>query len=157
MIRNWRLILEPGRSIVGSAGLLLTRVIYLKQNNHRHFAIVDAGSNDLLRPSLYNAWHPVLQVQQHHNTEDGESKQVDVVGPICESGDVLAADRQLTVQQGDLLAIDKVGAYGFSMSSNYNSRLRPAEVMISGSCAQLVRRRQRPEDLWRDEVTETEI
>lgn len=138
------LIMEPGRAIVGNAGVLLTRVEYLKHNNYRNFAIVDAGMNDLLRPALYDAWQEILPVMSR---ESIEAKQYDIAGPVCESTDILGKNRKLTIQSGDLLAIDAVGAYGFSMSSNYNSRGRAAEVMIDGNKAFLIRKRETIQEL----------
>ncbi len=141
--------LEPGRSIVANAGVLLTRVLYLKDNGARHFAVVDAGMNDLLRPSLYHAWHPVWPVRQR---SDADLQHYDVVGPVCESGDYLALDRELAIQAGDLLAIGGAGAYGAVMASNYNSRPRPAEVLVDGDTELLVRRRETLADLYAAEL-----
>jgi diaminopimelate decarboxylase len=141
------LLLEPGRAIVGNAGVLLTRVEYLKHTAHRHFAIVDAAMNDLQRPALYNAWHEIVPVHPH----PGAAQVYDVVGPVCETGDFLGKDRVLNVQEGELLAVRSAGAYGFSMSSNYNSRARAAEVMVDGAQAHLVRERETFADLVRGE------
>ena len=138
------LIIEPGRAIVGNAGVLLTRVEYLKHTHHKNFAIVDAGMNDLMRPALYDAWQAILPVTK----TDGEKKQYDIAGPVCESADVLGKNRELSLQPGDLLAIDSAGAYGFSMSSNYNSRCRPAEVLVDDARVQLIRRRETIEELF---------
>lgn len=138
------LILEPGRSISGNAGILLTEVQYLKTNSAKNFAIVDAAMNDLIRPSIYNAWHTVLPVEKQNTT----SAAYDIVGPICESGDWLAKNRELAVQQGDLLAFLSAGAYGMVMSSNYNSRGRAAEVIVDGDAHYLVRRRETAEDIF---------
>jgi diaminopimelate decarboxylase len=137
--RKERLILEPGRSLVGSGGLLLTRVEYLKPGEAKHFAIVDAAMNDLLRPALYDAYHEVLPVAEGSR---GPGRRYDVVGPVCESGDFLARDRELALAEGDLLAIMSAGAYGMSMSSNYNSRPRAAEVMADGAQWHLIRSRE---------------
>jgi diaminopimelate decarboxylase len=139
------LILEPGRSIVGNAGALLTRVLYLKETEAKRFVIVDAAMNDLIRPSLYNAYHEILPVR----ASDGTKRViVDVVGPVCESGDFLAQDRELPeASSGDLLAVMSAGAYGFAMASNYNSRPRAAEVLVDGSRYSIVRRRESYEDL----------
>jgi diaminopimelate decarboxylase len=137
------LLLEPGRSIVGDAGLLLTRVEFLKPGETKNFALVDAAMNDLLRPTLYDAYHPVAAVLQR----DGASTVYDVVGPVCESGDWLAKERALVLEQGDLLAILCAGAYGMSMASNYNTRSRPCEVLVDGDDAHLIRERERFEDL----------
>jgi diaminopimelate decarboxylase len=142
-----RLVLEPGRSIVGAAGALLTRVLYLKDGADRRFAIVDAAMNDLLRPSLYEAWMDVREVRP----EGRPSALYDVVGPVCESGDWLARARELAIGAGDLLAIDGAGAYGMSMASNYNSRGRAAEVMVAGGVAHLVRPRENPAELFAGE------
>ena len=143
-----QLCLEPGRSLVGNAGVLLTSVQYLKHTDVRDFAIVDAAMNDLMRPALYEAWHGVLPVIAH----TGEpARRYDIVGPVCESADWLAKDRQLALREGDLLAIESAGAYGFVMASNYNSRPRPAEVMVDGNRHHVIRRRETLEDLMRGE------
>jgi len=144
-----QIIIEPGRSIVGNAGVLLTRVEYLKENADKNFAILDAGMNDLLRPALYNAWQNILPVHEH---PDQNSKRYDVVGPICESGDFLGLDRVLSLREGDLLAICSAGAYGFAMSSNYNSRPRIAEIMIDGARMVEIRRRESIADLMAGET-----
>ncbi len=140
-----RLVVELGRSIVGNAGVLLTRVEYLKDNEGKKFCIVDAAMNDLLRPSLYGAWHDILPVQEAELP--AETGTLDVVGPICESGDFFARGRLLAAKAGDLLAILGAGAYGFAMASQYNSRLRPPEVLIRGNEARLIRRRETLADL----------
>ncbi|WP_322995905.1 diaminopimelate decarboxylase [Castellaniella sp.] len=145
---NLQLILEPGRSLVGNAGVLLTRVEYLKHTEARNFAIVDAAMNDLMRPALYEAWHDVTPVQPH---ADASTHTYDIVGPICESGDWLARGRSLALAQGDLLAIQSAGAYAFSMSSQYNSRPRAAEVLVDGSQSWLVRPRETIQDLYAQE------
>lgn len=132
------LMVEPGRSLVGNAGALLTQVEYLKPGQDRNFAVVDAAMNDLMRPALYEAWHGVEPVRPRA----GEGKDWDVVGPVCESGDFLARGRRLALAQGDLLAILSAGAYGMSMSSNYNSRPRACEVMVDGDTLQVVRERE---------------
>jgi len=137
------IILEPGRAIVGSAGVLLTRIEYIKHTSHHHFAIVDAGMNDLMRPALYDAWQNILPVTQSTATPN----TYDVVGPVCESADYLGKRRQLAIMQGDLLAVDTAGAYGFSMSSNYNARGRVAEVLVDGDKVHLVRRRETIADM----------
>lgn len=139
------LITEPGRSIVGNAGALLTRVEYLKHNGTKNFAIVDAGMNDLLRPALYSAWQAILPVKRRSNVD---SKHYDIVGPVCESADFLGKNRELAIIPNDILAIDCAGAYGFSMSSNYNSRERAAEVLVDGDEAFLVRRRETIKELF---------
>ena len=144
-----RTVLEPGRIIVGPAGLLLTRVLYVKENGGRTFVVTDAGMNDLLRPSHYAGYHRVEVVDRGPQRE---SRRVDVVGPVCESGDFLALDRELPVpEEGDLLAIRTTGAYGFSMASSYNSRPRPAEALVDGAAVSVVRRRETYEDLIRHE------
>jgi diaminopimelate decarboxylase len=141
-------IFEPGRVVVGNAGLLLTRVLYRKQTPHRRFVVVDAGMNDLLRPALYEAHHAVQPVVQRR----GKPVEVDVVGPVCESTDVLARQRPLVLPRaGELYALMSAGAYGMSMSSTYNSRPRPAEVLVDGAAWRVVRERERIEDLWRGE------
>jgi len=145
--RRHRILFEPGRSLVGNAGLLLTRIEYLKHGSAKNFVVTDAAMNDLLRPALYDAWHEVQPVIRH----PGTAQRYDVVGPICESGDFLARDRLLAVAPGDLLAVMSSGAYGMSMSSNYNSRLRPAEVFVDGKTTHLVRERERIEALFASE------
>lgn len=142
-----KVIFEPGRSIVGNAGLLLTEVQYLKTNPKNNFAIVDAAMNDLLRPAMYDAWHRVQTVSQRNIPE----KRWDVVGPICESSDWLARDRKLAIGQGDLIAFMSAGAYGMVMASNYNTRGRAAEVMIDGSSVHLIRKREDIQDLYANE------
>ena len=137
------LLLEPGRSIVGDAGLLLTRVEFLKPGETKNFVLVDAAMNDLIRPTLYDAYHPVAPVLQRA----GAATLYDVVGPVCESGDWLAKERALVVEPGDLLAILCAGAYGMTMASNYNTRTRPCEVLVDGDHAHLIRERERFEDL----------
>jgi len=145
-----KLLLEPGRFIVGPAGILLTRVLYIKEMGQRTFVITDAGMNDLLRPSHYSSYHGVQAVERH--PERG-SIRADVVGPICESGDFLALDRDIErPAPGELLAVETVGAYGFSMASTYNARPRPAEVLVDGDTFRLIRRRETYEDLVRGEV-----
>jgi len=137
--RNYRVITEPGRAIVGNAGVLLTQVEYLKDNEDKHFAIVDAGMNDLLRPSLYQAWQAILPLQQ---VSDAKARVYDVVGPVCETGDFLGKERTLALSEGDLLAVRSSGAYGFVMSSNYNSRPRAAEIMVDGDKVYEIRARE---------------
>jgi diaminopimelate decarboxylase len=144
--REIELVIEPGRFLVGPAGALLTRVTYVKEAGDSRLVVVDAGMNDLLRPALYEAWHPVWTVEEG---PAGEGEAVDVVGPVCESADVLAYDRRLgEVKPGDVLAMGQAGAYGFSMASQYNGRPRPAEVMVDGTWAKVVRRREGYADLW---------
>jgi diaminopimelate decarboxylase len=142
------IILEPGRAIVGNAGVLVTRVEYLKPTLHKNFAIVDAAMNDLIRPALYGAWQDIIPVQL--NTTGCEDTW-DIVGPVCETGDFLGKQRTLTLNQGDLLAICSSGAYGFTMSSNYNSRPRVAELMVSGEKLMVVREREELAQLWQGE------
>jgi diaminopimelate decarboxylase len=144
-----RILLEPGRYMVGNAGSLLTKVLYLKQGTAKKFVVVDAGMNDLIRPALYQGWHQIVPVQK---SEGAQEELVDVVGPICETGDFLATNRGLPpVEQGDTLAVLSAGAYGFTMASNYNSRPLAAEVLVDGAKAHLVRERQTIQDLVRGE------
>lgn len=142
------IIIEPGRAIAANAGVLLTRVNVLKHSEHKNFAVVDAAMNDLMRPSLYDAWQAIIPVDVNH---DRETLEYDIVGPICETGDFIGKDRQLGLTVGDLLAVRSAGAYGFSMSSNYNSRGRAAEVMIDGNQHHLIRQRETFDDLIRGE------
>lgn len=137
--RSERLIVEPGRALVGNAGVLLTRVEYLKEGEEKNFAIVDAAMNDLMRPALYDAWHGVQPLERH---PDVAARSYEVVGPVCETGDFLAHDRELALVQGDVLAIMSAGAYGMSMSSNYNTRPRAAEVLVREGEALLIRERE---------------
>jgi len=146
--RNYKIITEPGRAIVGNAGVLLTQVEYLKESSDKHFAIVDAGMNDLLRPSLYQAWQAILPLQQ---VSDAEVRVYDVVGPVCETGDFLGKARSLALSEGDLLAVRSSGAYGFVMSSNYNSRLRAAEIMVDGDKVYEIRARESLASLYAGE------
>jgi diaminopimelate decarboxylase len=146
--RNETLILEPGRSITANAGVLLTRVQYLKSNDHKNFAIVNAAMNDMLRPSLYQAWMDIQPISTH---SDSEEKVYDVVGPVCESGDFLGKDRTLSISEGDYLCLFSAGSYGFVMSSNYNSRPRVAEIMVAGEQVHLIRQRETLRDLVRGE------
>ena len=138
------LIFEPGRAIAANAGVLLTKVEFLKPTEHKNFAIIDAGMNDLMRPALYQAWQDIVPV----SPREGEAVTYDLVGPICETGDFLGKDRDLVLEQGDLLAVRSAGAYGFAMSSNYNTRSRAAEVMVDGEKAYLVRQREELASLW---------
>ena len=144
------LIFEPGRAIMANAGVLLTRVEYLKPGQEKNFAIVDAAMNDLIRPALYSAWQAIVPVQQQ---SDRAAQRYDVVGPVCETGDFLGKDRDLAIAEGDLLAVRSAGAYGFTMSSNYNSRPRAAEVLVDGGNCHLIRQRELWQDLWRGEQT----
>ncbi len=148
-----RVILEPGRFIAGSSGILLTKVLYIKKTQRKNFAIVDAAMNDLVRPSLYGAYHEVLPVESVSYTSLRKIHSYDVVGPVCESGDFLAKNRKfIDLKQGDLLAVMSSGAYGFSMSSNYNSRPRALEVLVDGSRVKVIRRREAYKDLVRNEI-----
>ena len=148
--RDLEILLEPGRAIVGNAGVLLTRVEYLKHTEHKDFAIIDAAMNDLLRPALYGAWQAIVPVEPRL---DATPRVYDLVGPVCETGDFLGKDRELALEPGDLLAVRSAGAYGFSMSSNYNSRPRAAEILVDGEQLHVVRAREALEDLWRGEHT----
>ncbi|MEY4959982.1 MAG: diaminopimelate decarboxylase [Pseudomonadota bacterium] len=141
--RSQRILIEPGRALVGNSGLLLTRVEYLKHTPYRDFAIVDAAMNDLIRPALYDAYHEVLPVAM----SEENAKLYQIVGPVCETGDFLGHDRRLSLRQGDLLAVMSAGAYGMSMSSNYNTRPRVAEVMVEGDHTHLIRERESVEQL----------
>ncbi|MBL8470716.1 MAG: diaminopimelate decarboxylase [Rhodocyclaceae bacterium] len=145
--RSERLVFEPGRSLVGNAGLLLTRVEYLKRGTEKNFAVVDAAMNDLMRPALYDAYHDIVPVAASRHT----ALPYEIVGPVCESGDFLGHARKLAIAAGDLLAILSAGAYGMTMSSNYNSRPRAAEVLVDGAAAHLVRRRESIADLYAGE------
>lgn len=140
----YEILMEPGRAIAGNAGILVTRVEYLKPTEHRNFAIVDAAMNDLLRPALYQAWQEIIPVQPK---EDGMDADWDIVGPICETGDFLGKERRLNLGSGDLLAVRSSGAYGFTMASNYNTRTRAAELMVDGDQVHVARARERFEDL----------
>ncbi|MBQ0799980.1 MAG: diaminopimelate decarboxylase [Porticoccaceae bacterium] len=145
------LILEPGRSIAANAGVLLTQVEYLKQNYAKHFAIVDAAMNDMIRPALYQAWMEIEPLSSSTTSSTTKTTTYDVVGPVCETGDFLGKDRELAIAAGDLLCIHSAGAYGFTMSSNYNSRPRAAEVMVDGDQFYVVRERESIDDLMRGE------
>ena len=128
------ILIEPGRAIAANAGVLLTRVQYLKESAHRNFAIVDAAMNDLIRPALYGAWQDIVPLREPADA----AKVYDIVGPVCETGDFLGKDRRLSLAPGDLLAIRSAGAYGFTMSSNYNSRPRAAEILVDRDAAQAI-------------------
>ena len=146
---NVTLIIEPGRSIIGPAGVLLTRVVYRKANGDKKFAIVDAAMNDLIRPSLYQAEHQIVPLKAGND----DPEVLDIVGPVCESGDFFARGRELPhVEEGDLLAILDAGAYGMALASNYNSRPRPAEVLVNGKSAKVIRRRETISDLLMPEL-----
>lgn len=138
------LVFEPGRAIAANAGVLLTKVEFLKPTEHKNFAIIDAAMNDLMRPALYQAWQKIVPVVPRQ----GEAVVYDLVGPICETGDFIGKDRSLVLEEGDLLAIRSAGAYGFAMSSNYNTRARAAEVMVDGDTVHLVRQREELSSLW---------
>ena len=140
---DYQVIVEPGRSIVGTSGILLTKVEYIKEAGEKKFAIIDAGMNDLIRPSLYEAWHKVREVEER----DLESETYDLAGPVCETGDILARDRSLKIQPDDYLVFMDVGAYGSVMSSNYNSRLKPAELLITKDVVKVIKRKENFEDL----------
>jgi diaminopimelate decarboxylase len=144
---NRRILIEPGRSLVGNAGVCLTEVLYLKPGEHKNFCIVDAAMNDLPRPAMYQAFHQILPV----TARSGEATRMDVVGPVCESGDWIGRDRDLSVQAGDVLAVLSAGAYCMSMASNYNSRPRAAEVLVDGQDVKLIRARETIDDLMRTE------
>jgi diaminopimelate decarboxylase len=150
--RREKLVFEPGRSLVGNAGLLLTRVEVLKPGEEKHFAVVDAAMNDLMRPALYDAWHDIVKVGAG-DTATGVAMPYEIVGPVCESGDFLGHDRNLALRECDLLAILSAGAYGMAMASNYNSRPRAAEVMIDGGNVHLIRRREEVAQLFALEST----
>ena len=143
-----KLILEPGRAIAANAGIMVTEVEFIKDGEEKHFAIVDAAMNDLIRPSLYSAWQNIIRV---NSDTDAPVRTYDVVGPVCETGDFLGRDRELAVAPGDLLAVRSAGAYGFVMASNYNSRCRPAEIMVDKSTVTVVREREIQKDLWKGE------
>jgi diaminopimelate decarboxylase len=153
-----RILVEPGRFLVGNAGVLLTRVRYIKKSGAKKFAIVDAGMNDLIRPALYRSYHEIVPVEESitnksESRNKNKTERIDVVGPVCESGDFFALDREMPeVREGDLLAIMSTGAYGFAMASNYNSRPLPAEVLVRGDRLTLIRKRQTREDLVHGEI-----
>jgi len=150
--RSYEILVEPGRAIVGNAGVLITEVLYLKHGEEKNFAIVDAAMNDLMRPALYGAWQAIEPLIKADDSRAAEPKVYDVVGPICETGDFLGKDRSLNIEQGDKLVVRSAGAYGFGMSSNYNSRPRVAEIMVDGESYQTVRQRESIEDLFRTET-----
>lgn len=151
-LKNWqgKILIEPGRAIVGNAGVLLTSVEYLKCTQAKNFAIIDAGMNDLLRPALYNAWQRIVPVQIH---AQAPRRLYDVVGPVCETGDFLGKERQLAIMAGDVLAVCSAGAYGFAMASNYNTRPLAAEIMVDGEQVHVIRERQTIDDLMAGERT----
>ena len=145
--REVEILIEPGRAIAGNAGVLLTEVLYLKHGEDKNFAIIDAAMNDLMRPALYSAWQEIVALEPRA----GNSKSYDLVGPVCETGDFLGKDRLLNLQAGDLLAVKSAGAYGFTMSSNYNTRPRAAEIIVDGSKPHLVRKRETLEQMLEGE------
>ena len=145
---NLKMIMEPGRAIAANAGIMITEVEFVKEGDEKHFAIVDAAMNDLIRPSLYSAWQNIVRVEQE---TDATPRIYDVVGPICETGDFIGKDRELAIKPGDLLAVRSAGAYGFVMASNYNSRCRPPEIMVDGDQVIVVRERENQKDLWKGE------
>lgn len=150
--RKLKLIFEPGRAIIANAGVLVTKVEFLKINENKNFAIIDAGMNDLIRPALYNAWHNIVPVDESlQESKDRPLRNYDVVGPICETSDFLGKDRQLALAEGDYLIIRTSGAYGASMGSNYNSRCRPAEIIVDGDEAFVVKEREEYKDHWKGE------
>ncbi len=146
--RRFKLIFEPGRSVAANAGVFLTRVEYLKLNDHKNFAIIDGAMNDLIRPALYSAWQDIKPVQE---SSDAPVRNYDLVGPVCETGDFLGKDRDLALSEGDVLAVMSAGAYGFVMASNYNTRGRAAEIMVDGDQAQVVRERETVASLFAGE------
>lgn len=145
--RDLQILIEPGRAIAGNAGILVTKVEFLKNNDEKNFAIVDAAMNDLMRPALYSAWQDIIPVEK----TQGQSKRYDIVGPICETGDFLGKDRELIIKANDLLAVRSSGAYGFTMSSNYNTRPRVAELMVDGDKVHVVRERETIASLYANE------
>ncbi len=152
--RDLEILIEPGRAIAGNAGILLTEVLFLKHHEHKNFAVVDAAMNDLMRPSLYSAWQEIIPLKQRADASPSSNialKTYDVVGPVCETGDFLGKDRELAIAPGDILAVRSSGAYGFSMSSNYNTRPRAAEIMVDGDTATVVRERETLQQLMQGE------
>ncbi|HMT94119.1 diaminopimelate decarboxylase [uncultured Thiothrix sp.] len=148
-LKKYEIVVEPGRTIAANSGILVTKVEYLKHSDYKNFAIVDAAMNDLIRPALYSAWQEIIPVQPRTT---GEVETFDIVGPICETSDFLGKDRDLNIQAGDILVVRSAGAYGFAMSSNYNSRPRACELMVDGAKVHVVRQRETLEDLWRGEA-----
>lgn len=149
-LKRYEILVEPGRTIAANAGILVTKVEYLKRSEYKNFAVVDAAMNDLIRPALYSAWQEIIPAQPR---TEGEAETFDIVGPICETSDFLGKDRDLNIQEGDFLVVRSAGAYGFTMSSNYNSRPRACELMVDGAQVHVVRARETLEDLWRGETT----
>ncbi len=150
--RKLKLIFEPGRAIMANAGALVTKVEFLKISDHKNFAIVDAAMNDLIRPALYSAWQNIIPLNKNLVESDTRPlRSYDIVGPICETGDFLGKQRELALAEGDYLLVRSAGAYGSTMASNYNSRCRPAEIMVDGEKAFVIREREVHQDLWRGE------
>lgn len=149
-LKRYEILVEPGRTIAANSGILVTKIEYLKRSDYKNFAVVDAAMNDLIRPALYSAWQEIIPVQPR---TVGELETFDIVGPICETSDFLGKDRDLNIQEGDFLVVRSAGAYGFTMSSNYNSRPRACELMVDGARAYVVRAREKLEDLWRGETS----
>ena len=145
--RDVEILIEPGRAIAGNAGVLLTEVLYLKHTDEKNFAIIDAAMNDLMRPALYGAWQEIIALQP----KSGDMKTYDLVGPVCETGDFLGKDRKLNLAAGDYLAVKSAGAYGFTMSSNYNTRPRAVEIMVDGECSHVIRQRESLEQMLEGE------
>jgi len=150
--RQLKLIFEPGRAIMANAGILVSKIEFLKLNDHKNFAIIDAAMNDLIRPALYSAWQNIIPINNQLGASENRPTRVyDIVGPICETGDFLGKERELSIAEGDYLAVRSAGAYGATMSSNYNSRCRPAEIMVDGNKAFVVREREEHRELWNGE------
>ena len=151
-LKEYEVLIEPGRAIAANSAILLTKVEYLKHGEVKNFAIVDAAMNDLIRPSLYQAWQEIVPVEDRTKERTNQTKTYDIVGPICESTDFLGKDRDLSLEPGDLLAIRSAGAYGFTMSSNYNTRPRAVEVLVDGEETAIIRKREKLDSLYADEV-----
>ncbi len=150
-LKEYEIVIEPGRAIAANTAVLLTKVEYLKHGEEKNFAIVDAAMNDLIRPSLYQAWQAIIPVNENIS-RNTETKTYDIVGPICETGDFLGKDRDLALKQEDLLAIRSAGAYGFTMASNYNTRPRAAEILVDGDQTTVIRKRETIESLFANEI-----
>jgi len=148
-VKDYEILIEPGRAITANAAVLITQVEYLKHGDDKSFAIVDAAMNDLIRPALYQAWQEIIPVNENQNSN--ELKNYDIVGPICETGDFLGKDRELSLQQGDLLAVRSAGAYGFTMASNYNTRPKVAEILVDGDKTHVIRKRETVQELFANE------
>jgi diaminopimelate decarboxylase len=149
--RSEKLMFEPGRFLVGNSGVFLTRTEYVKKTEHKYFAVVDGAMNDLLRPAIYKVYHEIVNTTIRNQTEENPNK-FDVVGPVCETTDFFGKNRNLVVEEGDIIAILSAGAYCFSMSSNYNSRPRPSEILVDGKSYKLIRQRETMEDVIRNEI-----